>query len=79
LNFQISYAILQVGKEKIVSLETQTKTHERQLVGFLVFLFWMARPDHQACYRLVLIIKPFAYVGGNYTCCDREDKRENNF
>ena len=30
----------------------QTKTHEMPLVGFLIFLFKMARSDHQAHYRV---------------------------
>ena len=60
--------------------EHKTKTHELQLVGFLVYLFQMVRPDHLGLlpFILILVVKPFAYVVGDYTCHNGKDERNEN-
>ena len=56
------------GKHMSAMIMHQTKTHELPLVGFLIDLFWMAGSNHQAHYRLNLIVKPFADIVSHYTC-----------
>ena len=77
LNPIFTYAIMLVGKRELVHLKHKSNPHKLQLVGVLVLFFWMAKPNHQACYRLILTVKPFAYVVGDYTCHNRKNKREN--
>ena len=75
LNQNFTYVIIRIGKRKLVHLKHKSNPHKLPLVGVLVLFFWMAKPNHQACYRLILTVKPFAYVVGNYTCHNRKDKR----
>ena len=49
------------------------------LVGFLIKLFWMAGSDHQAHYRLDLVVEPFANIVRDYTCQDGDQKANHKF
>ena len=69
---------MQIGKERIVSSETQNESPQAATCGDSCFGFrW--KTDHQVYYRLILAVKPFAYVVGNYTCHNRKGKGKKLF
>ena len=64
----ICYNAFRQKHVKAMSIRPKMKPHELPLVGFLIQLFEMAGSNHQAHYRLDLIVKPFANIVSDYTC-----------
>ena len=66
---------MNTGKRNESPIGHKSKPHELPLVGFLVYIILDGKTRPSGTLPLFLAIEPFAYVVGNYTSQNREDKR----
>ena len=78
MKFLFSCAVMNTGKRNERPIGHKSKPHELPLVGFLVYIILDGKTRPSGALPLFTAIEPFAYVVGNYTSQNREDKRNEN-